>query len=224
MPLSRRAVLGASAAVAASMAAPPLRAAAPQAGKQAPAFYRYKVGSIEITVVNDGVSRMPIGEGFVSNASKDQVNAALEAAFLEKDFYAGPYNPIVINTGSQACPRRHRYGRGGLPGEQGAQRPASAQPGGRRHRRERHRCRHRLALSRRPHQRPAQSRQFDRLSECGNSGAGERAQFLDGRRRDEPRIQAKGRRRIQECAAPDGRRGRSNACGPTNGTRKSSPA
>jgi glyoxylase-like metal-dependent hydrolase (beta-lactamase superfamily II) len=83
------------------MAAPSVRAAAPQAGKQAPAFYRYKVGSIEITVVNDGVSRMPITEGFVENASKEQVNAALEAAFLEKDFYAGPYNPIVVNTGSR---------------------------------------------------------------------------------------------------------------------------
>ena len=101
MSLSRRAVLGASAAVAASMAAPPVRAAAPQIGKQAPAFYRYKVGSIEITVVNDGVSRMPITEDFVSNASKNEVNAALEAAFLEKDFYAGPYNPIVVNTGSK---------------------------------------------------------------------------------------------------------------------------
>ena len=101
MSLSRRAVLGASAAFAASMATPPVRAAAPQSGKQAPAFYRYKVGSIEITVVNDGVSRMPITDGFVSNASKSDVNAALEAAFLEKDFYAGPYNPIVVNTGSK---------------------------------------------------------------------------------------------------------------------------
>lgn len=101
MSLSRRTVLGASAALAASMAVPPLRAAAPQAGKQAPAFYRYKVGSIEITVVNDGVSRMPVTDDFVSNASKNDVNAALEAAFLEKDFYAGPYNPIVINTGSK---------------------------------------------------------------------------------------------------------------------------
>ena len=101
MLLSRRTVLGASAAIAASMAAPPVRAAAPQVGQQAPGFYRYKVGSIEITVVNDGVSRMPITEDFVENASKEQVNAALEAAFLEKDFYAGPYNPIVINTGSK---------------------------------------------------------------------------------------------------------------------------
>ena len=101
MTLSRRVVLGASAALAASMAAPPVHAAAPQFGKQAPAFYRYKIGSIEITVVNDGVSRMPITDDFVGNVSKGEVNAALEAAFLEKDFYAGPYNPIVVNTGSK---------------------------------------------------------------------------------------------------------------------------
>lgn len=101
MSVSRRAVLGASAAMAASIAAPPVRAAAPQIGKQAPAFYRYKVGDIEVTVVNDGVSRMPVTDDFVGNASKDEVNAALEAAFLERDFYAGPYNPIVVNTGSK---------------------------------------------------------------------------------------------------------------------------
>lgn len=99
---SRRALLGAAAATAAvSAVGTPARAAAPQSGKQAPGFYRYMVGSIEITVVNDGVSRMPITEGFVENASKDDVNAALSAAFLEKDFYAGPYNPIVINNGSK---------------------------------------------------------------------------------------------------------------------------
>jgi glyoxylase-like metal-dependent hydrolase (beta-lactamase superfamily II) len=99
--LSRRAILGGAATIAASAVSPPLHAAAPPIGKQAPGFYRYKVGSIEISVVNDGVSRMPITEGFVENASKDDVNAALAAAFLEKDFYAGPYNPIVINTGSK---------------------------------------------------------------------------------------------------------------------------
>ena len=83
------------------MVVPPVRAATPSSGQQAPGYYRYRVGSIEITVVNDGVSRMPITDGFVENASKDQVNAALEAAFLEKDFYPGPYNPIVINTESK---------------------------------------------------------------------------------------------------------------------------
>ncbi|MGE5770927.1 MAG: MBL fold metallo-hydrolase [Hyphomicrobiales bacterium] len=97
--LSRRGVVAGAVAVAASAAVGPLHAAAPPTGNQAPGFYRYRVGDIEITVVNDGVSRMPITDDFVANASKDQVNAALEAAFLEKDFYAGPYNPIVINTG-----------------------------------------------------------------------------------------------------------------------------
>jgi len=104
--LSRRALLsvtaaGATAGIVAAAGGRPAIAAAPQSGQQAPGFYRYKVGSIEITVVNDGVSRMPITEGFVENASKDAVNAALDAAFLERDFYAGPYNPIVINTGTK---------------------------------------------------------------------------------------------------------------------------
>ena len=104
--LSRRALLsvtaaGATAAVVAAGGNRPALAAAPQSGQQAPGFYRYKVGSIEITVLNDGVSRMPITDGFVENATKDEVNAALDAAFLERDFYAGPYNPIVINTGTK---------------------------------------------------------------------------------------------------------------------------
>jgi glyoxylase-like metal-dependent hydrolase (beta-lactamase superfamily II) len=99
--VSRRSVLGGAVAAAASATTTPLHAAAPQSANQAPGYYRYRVGSIEITVVNDGVSRMPITDDFVANATKDQVNAALDAAFLERDFYAGPYNPIVINTGSR---------------------------------------------------------------------------------------------------------------------------
>jgi glyoxylase-like metal-dependent hydrolase (beta-lactamase superfamily II) len=98
--LSRRhAVLGAS--LAALAPAPSAHAALPRSGQQAPGYYRYRVGDIEITVVNDGVSRMPITEGFVENASKDDINAALDAVFLERDFYAGPYNPVVINTGTK---------------------------------------------------------------------------------------------------------------------------
>ena len=98
---TRRTVLCGAAAMAAAMPSLPARAAAPLSGSQAPGFYRYRVGSIEITVIHDGVSRMPITEGFVANASKQDVSAALAAVFMETEFYAGPYNPIVINTGSK---------------------------------------------------------------------------------------------------------------------------
>jgi glyoxylase-like metal-dependent hydrolase (beta-lactamase superfamily II) len=82
-------------------AAPPARAAAPATGQQAPGFYRYKVGSHEVTVVTDGANMMALPENFVVNAKKDEVNAALAAAFLEKDKLTIPYSPIVVNTGAK---------------------------------------------------------------------------------------------------------------------------
>jgi hypothetical protein len=54
-------------------------AAAPPVGRQAPGVYRYKVGRIEVTVVVDGINRMPVTDSFVLNAKKDEVNAALAA-------------------------------------------------------------------------------------------------------------------------------------------------
>ena len=79
----------------------PAHASVPAANQQAPGFYRYKVGSYEITVVTDGVAVRPIDESFVRNAKKDDVNAALAAAFVEKDKLTTPYTPIVVNTGSK---------------------------------------------------------------------------------------------------------------------------
>ena len=76
-------------------------AAAPPTGQQAPGYYRYKVGSHEVTVVTDGANVMALPDSFVVNAKKDEVNAALEAAHLERDKLAIPYNPIVVNTGSK---------------------------------------------------------------------------------------------------------------------------
>jgi glyoxylase-like metal-dependent hydrolase (beta-lactamase superfamily II) len=104
--LTRRQILvGAAAAACASVipfATPgPAGASAPAAGRQVPGFYRYKVGSIEVTVVTDGVNRMPIPDGFVLNATRDEINAALVSAFLEKDLFVGPYNPVVVNTGAK---------------------------------------------------------------------------------------------------------------------------
>ena len=104
--LTRRQMLVGTATAAFAAAVPftasaPVGAAAPAIGRQAPGFYRYKVGSIEVTVVTDGINRLPITDAFVLNATKDEVNAALAAAFMEKDVFVGPYNPVVVNTGAK---------------------------------------------------------------------------------------------------------------------------
>jgi glyoxylase-like metal-dependent hydrolase (beta-lactamase superfamily II) len=100
--LTRRSALAGAAAVAGNVLPSRLaHAAAPVATAQAPGFYRYKVGSIEITVATDGANRLPITDAFVLNAKKEEVNAALAEAFMEPGVFVGPYNPIVVNTGAK---------------------------------------------------------------------------------------------------------------------------
>ena len=89
------AVTGAAAAMPVTLA----HATAPLAGKQAPGFYRYKLGSIEVTVVTDGARANPLTPTYISNASKDDINKALQDAYLPTDQVTHHYAPIVINTG-----------------------------------------------------------------------------------------------------------------------------
>ncbi len=101
--LSRRHLL---AGVAASAAAPagmnlPALAAAPPVGKQNAGYYRYKVGSIEMTVVTDGANTFKFTDTHVTNKTRGDLNAALEAAHYPKDLMTTPYNPVVINTGGR---------------------------------------------------------------------------------------------------------------------------
>jgi glyoxylase-like metal-dependent hydrolase (beta-lactamase superfamily II) len=101
---TRRNLLSVAAGAAAATTMPlsrPVRAATPPAGKQAAGWYRYKIGSIEVTVATDGVSRFKMAEDHVTNIKKDVVNAALAEVFMEKDMMTTPYNPIAINTGSK---------------------------------------------------------------------------------------------------------------------------
>jgi hypothetical protein len=99
--LTRRTLLTGSAAATAVAAAPlatgrPAHAAAAPAGTQAPGWYRYRVGSFEITVVTDGVNRFKLPDNLVSNAKREDVVAALAAARLPPDIFVTPYNPIVV--------------------------------------------------------------------------------------------------------------------------------
>ena len=77
------------------------RAAMAPAGRQAASFYRYKVGTIEVTVVSDGIARVPVTDAFVLNVKPEDVNEALREAYMEPGTFIGPYNPIVLNTGSK---------------------------------------------------------------------------------------------------------------------------
>src|SRR5712671_1406858 len=103
MELTRRHALAGAAAIAATPLLPsmPVKAAAPLADKQAPSFYRYKVGDIQVTVVSDGRSTLPLEDSFVTNAKKEEVNAVLEKAFLPRDIFTIYYAPLVINTGGK---------------------------------------------------------------------------------------------------------------------------
>jgi glyoxylase-like metal-dependent hydrolase (beta-lactamase superfamily II) len=101
--LTRRAAL---AGVAATTLMPlatttPVRAAAPLAEKQNASFYRYNVGTHQITVVCDGVTVTPRPDNYVANASKDEVSKAFADNYMPPDKATHSYSPIVINTGSK---------------------------------------------------------------------------------------------------------------------------
>jgi len=103
MELTRRHALAGAAALAAAPLLPnsTAKAAAPLADKQAPSFYRYKVGDAQVTAISDGINTFALGDSLVLNAKKDEVAAALDKAFLPKDKMSVHFAPLVINTGGK---------------------------------------------------------------------------------------------------------------------------
>ncbi len=115
--LNRRHLIGGAIAASAAGAlmpgtAAPARAATPPAGTQAPGFYRYKVGDIQITVVTDGARSFPLPDNFVVNAKKEEVNAALQAAYMPPDVMTIYFTPILVNTGGKLALIDTGYGPG----------------------------------------------------------------------------------------------------------------
>jgi glyoxylase-like metal-dependent hydrolase (beta-lactamase superfamily II) len=100
--LTRRTLLESAALAVASTALPQaLQAAAPAAGKQAPAFYRYKVGSYELTAIHDGVWIRDIDRNFIRNASPPAVEKAMADAQMTPGKLPIPFTTLVVNTGSK---------------------------------------------------------------------------------------------------------------------------
>jgi glyoxylase-like metal-dependent hydrolase (beta-lactamase superfamily II) len=102
--LSRRALIAGGATAMAGIAAglpSPAFAKAPQLGTQAPYFYRFRIGSIEATVVSDGA--LPLGEpsGSFLGTSKEEVGKMLTDHFLPADNVVLEQNALVLNTGEK---------------------------------------------------------------------------------------------------------------------------
>ncbi|MET0428198.1 MAG: MBL fold metallo-hydrolase, partial [Microvirga sp.] len=85
--------------------AAPSPAAANPAGQspstpQAPGFYRYKVGDIEVTAVNDGFARRPV-DGLIRNAPIEDVRQAMAEAFLPDDILPITFTGLVLRQGDR---------------------------------------------------------------------------------------------------------------------------
>ncbi|MBD3848186.1 MBL fold metallo-hydrolase [Bosea sp. SSUT16] len=102
--LSRRKTMAGAGALAATAAlglpaVPPAQAQTP-AGGQAPGFYRYKVGDITLTAINDGFAKRPL-EGFVRNAELSDVKKAMAGAFLSQDALNITFTTLAIQQGGK---------------------------------------------------------------------------------------------------------------------------
>jgi glyoxylase-like metal-dependent hydrolase (beta-lactamase superfamily II) len=103
MKITRRTLMATAAAAAAVPAGRsivgPANAAAPMSGKQVPTIYRYKLGEFEVTVLGDGAIKAARPDTVVANQPFNEVQRALEDAFLPKDQIVVVFTPFVVNTG-----------------------------------------------------------------------------------------------------------------------------
>jgi len=104
--LTRRGLMLGAAAVGSGVLAPvrhpaPAHAAAPMSGKQAPGYYRYKVGTFEVTVIADGARSAPVPDTYVRNASPEEVGTLFTALRMDKSKPMAPFNTAVVNTGDK---------------------------------------------------------------------------------------------------------------------------
>ncbi|CDX19071.1 conserved exported hypothetical protein [Mesorhizobium sp. ORS 3324] len=98
--MTRRMVLGSAAAAAAFGIAGKLEFT-PAALAETPVeplvgFYKYKVGSLDVTAVYDGIWRKPHDPAFIKDVSVDDTKAALAKAGLTTEFMPIPLTVVVL--------------------------------------------------------------------------------------------------------------------------------
>ena len=152
--LSRRQLLvGTSVAAAAGIvdgAATSTMAKAPILNTQAPPFYRFKLGSIEATVVSDGP--LSIGDPVKTfrGPAPQEIGEMMTDHFLPADNVVLDQNALVINTGDKLARVRDRNELGEAQRRDG---PAGAEPQASGHRSQGHRRCHPHPCPHRSHRR-----------------------------------------------------------------------
>ncbi|HYF06174.1 MAG TPA: MBL fold metallo-hydrolase [Acetobacteraceae bacterium] len=99
MSITRRTALGAAALAAAAPGLIQAGDAAAQGAppQEGPPFHKFRVGSLNVTVVTDGSVVRPI-QGSVANATPEQTVAAARAAGIQGDAFRNPYNVTFVET------------------------------------------------------------------------------------------------------------------------------
>jgi glyoxylase-like metal-dependent hydrolase (beta-lactamase superfamily II) len=111
----RTALVAGAAATALPLAATlPLPAEAQTMTQQAPGYYRYRVGDLVVTAINDGFARRPL-DGFIRNADIADVRKAMETAFLPTDQITISFTTLAIEAGDRLILLDTGNGNSGAP-------------------------------------------------------------------------------------------------------------
>jgi glyoxylase-like metal-dependent hydrolase (beta-lactamase superfamily II) len=102
MSMTRRSLLAvAGAAALPSTSITPLLAAAPKLGTQAPGFFRFNIGDIEVTALHDGSVESKIEASRIPNVPVEDVLEHMESMHMPTNPAINQFNTMVVNTGSK---------------------------------------------------------------------------------------------------------------------------
>jgi glyoxylase-like metal-dependent hydrolase (beta-lactamase superfamily II) len=101
MNLSRRTLMAAAAAAPFAPSLAQAQAPVPQVGRQAPGFFRYKLGDFEITALHDGVVAAPLNPQRIPNVPVEEVRKVMESQFMPVEPTVNHFTQMTINTGSR---------------------------------------------------------------------------------------------------------------------------
>jgi glyoxylase-like metal-dependent hydrolase (beta-lactamase superfamily II) len=114
--LDRRTLLARGAALGTAAALPGhALAAMPSTAKAAPSAHRFKIGSIDVIALHDGVVQFPMPKGFVRNASDAEVSAAYSELGMPGDKLTITFTALVANTGGKLVLFDTGFGDSGPP-------------------------------------------------------------------------------------------------------------